>query len=123
MAIHLSGIVGPSARLDTMSASASFVEHVRDLLSPIGALTDGSFFGGHAFKYRQVQFAMIMGSTLYFRVNERTRKAYELKGSKPFSYLTKKGVVQVRKYYAAPADLLESQEQLLTWARQAIDAE
>jgi len=106
-----------------MSASPPFVEHVRDLLSPIGALTDGKFFGGHAFKYRRVQFAMIMGSTLYFRVNDRTRREYELKGSKPFTYSTKKGVVQVRKYYAAPADLLENQEHFLTWARQAIEAE
>jgi DNA transformation protein len=106
-----------------MSASTPFVEYVRDLLSPIGALTDGNFFGGHAFKYRQIQFAMIMGSTLYFRVNESTRQKYELQGSKPFSYSTKKGVVQVRKYYAVPADLLEDHEQLLAWAKQAINAE
>ena len=106
-----------------MSTSPPFVEHIRDLLSPIGALTDSKFFGGHAFRFRQTQFAMIMGSTLYFRVNDRTRQRYELAGSKPFSYSTKNGVVQVRKYYAVPGDLLEDQEDLLVWAKQAIDAE
>lgn len=106
-----------------MSARASFVEHVSDLLSPIGALTEGKFFGGHAFKYRQVQFAMIMGSTLYFRVNEHTRGRFELAGSKPFSYSTKNGVVQVRKYFAVPQQILENQEELLVWAKQAINAE
>jgi DNA transformation protein and related proteins len=105
-----------------MSARAPFVEHISDLLKPIGALTEGKFFGGHAFKYRQVQFAMIMGGTLYFRVNDHTRQRYELAGSKPFSYATKNGVVQVRKYFAVPEDLLENQVELLVWAKQAIDA-
>lgn len=106
-----------------MSASPPFVEHIRDLLTPIGALTDGKFFGGHAFKYRQVQFAMVMGSTLYFRVNDETRQRYEAEGSKPFSYSTKNGVVQVRKYFSAPDELLENQERLIEWAKQAIRAE
>jgi DNA transformation protein and related proteins len=106
-----------------MSASPPFVEHIRDLLTPIGALTDGKFFGGHAFKYRQVQFAMIMGSTLYFRVNNETRQRYEAERSKPFSYSTKNGVVQVRKYFSVPDELLENKEQLIEWAKQAIEAE
>ena len=105
-----------------MSASAEFVAYVRELLAPLGNIDGGKFFGGHAMKHGARQFAMVMGSTLYFRVDDSSRPAYEKRGAKPFSYATKKGVVQVRKYYAAPAELLDDPAQLLVWARQAIAA-
>jgi len=105
-----------------MSASKEFVSHVRELLSSIGELSDGSFFGGHALKHGGRQFAMIMGNTLYLRVDDQTRPGYEAKGSKPFSYSTKVRRVEVRTYYAAPEELLESKPELLAWARQAIRA-
>jgi DNA transformation protein and related proteins len=105
-----------------MSATAEFVSYVRDLLAPLGQLSDGKFFGGHAIKHNGNQFAMVMGNTLYFRVSDGTRAQYEERGSRPFAYSTKNGVVQVKKYYAAPEELLENQEQLLAWAKQAINA-
>ena len=105
-----------------MSASKEFVSHVRELLSSVGELTDGKFFGGHALKYGGKQFAMIMGNTLYLRVNDATRPDYVAKGAKPFSYLTKARRVEVRTYFAAPEELLESKEELLAWTRKAIHA-
>ena len=104
-------------------ASPEFIEFVRELLSPLGSLDDdGRFFGGHFFKLSGTQFAMIMGNTLYFCVNDRTRKEYEAKGMQPFSYLTKKGRVFVRKYYAVPEDILEEQDEIVRWETEAIDA-
>jgi DNA transformation protein len=108
--------------INRMSASKEFVSHVRELLSPIGNLSDGTFFGGHALKHSGQQFAMIMGNTLYLRVNDETRPEYVAKGSKPFSYLTKARRVEVRTYFAAPEELLESEEALLAWTRKAISA-
>jgi DNA transformation protein len=105
-----------------MSASKEFVVHVRELLSSIGAFSDGVFFGGHALKYKDKQFAMIMGNTLYFRVNDQSRPEYTAMGSKPFSYLTKARRVEVRTYFSVPGDLLDSREDLLIWARKAIHA-
>ena len=103
-----------------MSASKEFVSHVRELLSSIGELSDGKFFGGHALKHQGKQFAMIMGNTLYLRVNDETRPEYLLKGSKPFSYLTKARRVDVRTYFSVPDELLESKDALLAWSREAI---
>ena len=105
-----------------MSASKEFVSHVRELLSSLGELSDGKFFGGHALKYSGHQFAMIMGNTLYLRVDDTTRPAYVARGSKPFSYQTKVRRVEVRTYFAAPDELLESREELLAWSRKAIHA-
>jgi DNA transformation protein and related proteins len=105
-----------------MSASKEFVSHIRELMSSIGDLSDSKFFGGHALKYRGHQFAMIMGNTLYLRVDDETRPDYVAKGSKPFSYATRVRRVEVRTYFSAPDELLESKDVLLAWTRKAMKA-
>ena len=105
-----------------MSASAEFVRFVRELLAPLGPLSDGKFFGGHAIKQDGRQFAMVMGNTLYFRVNDATRPAFEQRSCTAFFYPTKTKVVQVRTYFSVPEELFENQVMMLDWARQAIHA-
>lgn len=105
-----------------MSANPQFIAFVRELLVPLGEIKDGSFFGGFAFKCGSKQFAMIMGNTLYFCVDAHTRPKYENLGMMPFSYSTKKGLVNVKKYYSAPEDLFDDQQKLIAWANEAIQA-
>jgi len=102
------------------ASSTDFIDYVMELLEPISVIEGGKFFGGYGIKCQSVQFAMIMGNTLYFVVNDNTRGEYEEAGSKPFSYLTKKGQRLVKRYYEVPADLLEDQDELLAWARESI---
>lgn len=103
-----------------MSASSEFVAYVRELLNPLGVMKEGRFFGGHAFKLDGNQFAMIMGNTLYFRVDDVSRPLYETHGMLPFSYATNRGRVLVKKYYGVPNDVLEDRDTLLRWAREAV---
>lgn len=105
-----------------MSADPEFIAYVRELLSPLPNIHDGSFFGGFAFKSGAKQFAMIMGNSLYFCVDQRSRPKYQALGMEPFSYATKKGRVEVKKYFSAPEDLFEDQEKLILWASEAIQA-
>ncbi len=105
-----------------MSASPDFIEYVRELFSPLENLQEGKFFGGFAFKSGSKQFAMIMGNTLYFCVNDKTRLKYEALEMEPFSYATKKRRVYVKKYYSAPEDLFEDNEKLIKWANEAIES-
>lgn len=94
---------------------------MREQFAPLGgAVTDTAFFGGRAFSYHGKQFAWVMGSTLYLRVVDATRAEFEAEGAQPFSYDTKKGRVQVTKFYTAPEFLLDDPEQMLAWARKAI---
>lgn len=102
-----------------MSADPGFVAFVSEQLEPLGPLTSGRFFGGHAFKRDGVQFAMVMGNTLYLRVDDDTRPAFQEAGSEAFSYTTKKRRVMVESYYAAPETLLDDGDDLVSWARLA----
>ncbi len=62
-----------------MSASPEFIEYVKEPFEPLGSLKEDKFFGGFSFKSGTKQFAMIMGNTLCFCVNDITRKKYEKK--------------------------------------------
>jgi len=103
-----------------MAASAEYTEYVLELLSPVGALTAGRFFGGVGLSHASVQFAMIMDNSLYFAVDDTTRARYEAAGMQPFSYVTKKGRVQVRRYFELPEDVLSDPDELRVWAQESI---
>jgi len=105
-----------------MGVNKEFASFIEEQLAPLGHLSAGRFFGGRALSYHGRQFAWIIDSTLYLRVNDATRPAFEAEGAQPFSYSTKKGEITVRKFYTAPEFLLDDPAELLTWSRRAIDA-
>ena len=94
-----------------MSASEQYTAYVLELLEACGPIHASRFFGGKALSLESVQFAMIMGNTLYFAVDDTTRPRYEQAGMAPFSYSTRKGRIEVRT----------DPDQLRQWARQAVE--
>ncbi|MBI3774150.1 MAG: TfoX/Sxy family protein [Gammaproteobacteria bacterium] len=103
-----------------MSASTEYTEYILELLTPLGPTTTGRFFGGVGLARNGVQFAILMGNSLYFVVDDTTREKYTAAGMTCFSYLTKKGRVQVRKYFELPEDALTDPAQLRQWANEAM---
>lgn len=103
-----------------MSASTKYTEYVLELLEPLGPLRTARFFGGVGLSIGNAQFAMIMGNSLYFVVDDNTRPKYEKAGMAPFSYLTKKGQVQVRRYFELPEEILTDTQALKLWAAESI---
>jgi DNA transformation protein and related proteins len=104
-----------------MSAGSSdYIEFVKDQLAPLRGISTSRFFGGIGLSSEGTQFAMLMAGSLYFVVDDCTRPKYQKMGSSCFSYGTKNGRVEVAKYYAVPAELLEDQEQLVSLARESI---
>lgn len=103
-----------------VTTTGDYVEFVLDQLTSLRGVKSGRFFGGIGLSLDGAQFAMIMGSSLYFVVDDATRGKYEKWGSSCFSYGTKKGRIEVRKYYTAPADMIEDREQLVELAQESI---
>ncbi len=103
--------------------SQEYVAFVLELLSPVRGVQSGRFFGGIGLSAAGgIQFAMVMGSTLYFVVDGDTRPRYEEMGSRCFWYTTKKGRVDVKKYYEVPAEFLEDSARLVVLAEESIQA-
>ncbi|WP_419904157.1 TfoX/Sxy family protein [Kiloniella sp.] len=105
-----------------MSSKSEYSEYILDVLSPLGEVSLGRFFGGTSLKCNGKQFCMIMKSSLYFRVNDINLNAYLEYKADPFSYLTKNGWVYVRSYYEVPAEVIDDEAMLLSWAELALDA-
>lgn len=103
-----------------MTPSKEFVEYLLEQLESIGSVRANRFFGGVGLSIDSVQFAMMMGDSLYFVVDDSTRNKYEQAGMPPFSYATKKGWVKVKRYYEVPEDILADPDQLAAWANEAI---
>ena len=73
-----------------MSATTEYTQYVLERLEPIGPLRVSRFFGGVGIYSGSAQFAMIMGNSLYFVVDDSTRPKYEKAGMQPFRILQKK---------------------------------
>lgn len=101
-------------------SSLDYVEFVKEQLASIPGVESGRFFGGVGLSIGGVQFAMLMGNALYFAVNDATRPSYEQMGSHCFWYKTKKGRVDVKKYYEVPGQILEDQDRLVLLAKESI---
>lgn len=97
--------------------SSEFVEHLLDLLLPLGEVKLGRFFGGHEIRLGADQIGLVMGGSFYFRVAKELRPELERAGGAPFSYVTRKGRVTVPRYVSAPGEWLENSEILIDFAR------
>lgn len=103
-------------------SGSEFAVYIAEQLRPLGPLAIDRFFGGLSIKSDAVLFAMIMDGSLYFAVDDALRGEYEKIGSRCFSYDSKKGRVDVKRFYEVPADFLEDPELLLAFARRSIGA-
>lgn len=100
--------------------SSQFVEFIVEQLAEVAGVTKARFFGGIGLAAHSTQFAMIMGTSVYFVVDKVTRPKYEKLGSQCFAYDTKAKRVQVNKYFEVPAEVIEDREALVAWAREAV---
>jgi DNA transformation protein len=103
-------------------ADAGLVEHVRDLLEPLGKVTVKRFFGGHAFTLGGAQFAMLIDGVAYLRADAELAKELESLGSLAFRYQTKQREVRVGAYWSVPDSGLDDSDSLVAWARRALAA-
>jgi len=77
-----------------------------------------SMFGGTGIYAGDLFFALIDSDTMYFKVDDTTRPAFEARGLSPFQpYGPEGGVMQ---YYEVPEDLLEDPDALSPWVVAAV---
>lgn len=101
--------------------SKEFCEYLKDQLVAWAPVTVRSMFGGYGI-YREGQiFAIIAEDTLYFKVDDINRAAYEAKASHPFIYEAKGRAITL-SYWLVPLNIVEDPENLAEWAEAAYQA-
>ncbi len=104
-----------------MSVSRGFQDFILDLLGSLDPVPRRMFSGVGLF-HGGVMFGLMVRDTLYLRVDDYTRERFESVGSQPFSYRRGERQVSLSAYYVVPEDLLDRQDELLQWVRDAVAA-
>jgi DNA transformation protein and related proteins len=111
-----------------MRRPGGFVEHLEDLLAPLGPVVSRRMFGGWGFYLGGLFFAIADEERLWLKVDGETREAFLAAGSEPFVYERAASPTRSARrevslsYYTAPDAALETPEDMLPWATRAIEA-
>jgi len=99
----------------------SFKEFVLDQLGALPEVRAKAMFGGYGLYQADRFFAILMDGRLYFKTDEQTRIAYVERRMGPFLYEKARRTLTIN-YFEVPLDVLESREDLVSWAQRAIQA-
>ena len=101
-----------------MPVTPNYRGYVLEQLSGLGPVVARPMFGGLGLYHDGIFFGLVDDDTLYFKVDDATRPAYEAAGSGPFRPSSDEGPSM--GYYEVPGEVLESRDELATWARRAV---
>ena len=105
-----------------MVASSGFVEFLREQLAPLGPITVRRRCGKTGVFCEGVMLARVRDDTLYFRVDDGNRAALrEAEAFPPLNYEKKGGAIDL-SFWRAPERLFDDPDELVTWARSAMEA-
>src|SRR5690606_28898327 len=105
-----------------MAVSAEYKEFVAEQLEPLGPVRIRNMFGGAGVYFDDLMFGLIAGETLFFKVDDRNRADYEAEEMGPFVYEPPSGKSVAMSYYELPERLYDDADELVQWARKALDA-
>jgi DNA transformation protein and related proteins len=101
-----------------MARSSEFVAFVLESLQPLRGVSARRMFGGFGIYKDGVMFALIAHDTLYFKVDDGNRAAYDAAGLPHFTYADKGRPIRM-SYCEAPPEGFDDPEILCAWAREA----
>ena len=104
-----------------MAAASALLDYLVDLLVPLGQVRGRAMFGGHGLYLNGAIVGIIVDETLYLKVDDGNRAAFESEAMRPFSYVNK-GRRIAMSYWEAPASVIEEPEMLRDWVVRAAAA-
>jgi DNA transformation protein len=76
-------------------------------------------FGGLGLYYDDCFFGIVINDVAYFKVGDNNRRDYEQAGMRPFKPYRDRPTTM--RYFQVPLPVLEDAEELVEWARKAVD--
>ncbi len=100
---------------------SGLIEHITELLAPMGTVRVKRMFGGHGLYIDDLFVAIMAFERLYLKTDDQTFEAFEHAGCTPFVY-DGHGKPVTMRYWTVPDDALESAQTMRPWATLAMDA-
>ena len=104
----------------SLKVSDAFKAFALDQLSGLGDVVPRSMFGGVGLYLSGVFFGIIARDALYLKVDGHNLPDYKQAGMKPFKPFSDRPTTM--KYYHVPVEVLESADELVSWARKSVAA-
>jgi DNA transformation protein len=104
-----------------MTASDGFAEFLSDQLALLGRITMRRMFGMTSVFCDGFMVGLVRDNTLYFRVDDHNRAAFQEAESFPLNYKKKGGAIDL-SFWRAPERLFDEPDEFVTWARAALAA-
>jgi len=98
----------------------SINDHFEELFAPLGGVTVRRMFGGRGIFREGLMFALAHDDTLYLKVDEETRAAFEAEDSEPFAPMMG-GRTTEMGYWRLPERLYDAPEAFVEWAQTAFE--
>lgn len=98
------------------SKKHEFREYVLDQLRLLSGVECKPMFGGFGLYCNSIFFGIIADGSVYFKTNPSTVKNYKDRGMEPFKPSARQ---TLKNYYEVPSEILEDEEQIAKWARNA----
>src|SRR3954447_15091140 len=105
-----------------MVASDSFAELLCEQLGRLGRVTMRRMFGKTGVFCDGLMFGMVTDDTLYFRVDDHNREAFQEAAAFPPLNYAKKGRTIDLAFWRAPERLWDEPDELVSWGRTALEA-
>jgi len=105
-----------------MVASTEYAEFLREQLAPLGRITMRRMFGKTGVFCDGVMLGMVTENSLYLRVDDENRAAFEeARASPPLNY-AKGGKLIDLAFWRVPDQLFDDADEFIIWARLALAA-
>ena len=105
-----------------MVASESFAAFLHEQLAPLGRIAMRRMFGKTGVFCDRVMLGMERDDSLYFRVDDDNKAAFEEAAAfPPFNYAKRGGTIDLA-FWRAPERLFDEPDELVAWARLVLAA-
>ena len=105
-----------------MAVSPEYKAFILEMLEPLGDVSVRPMFGVGGMFCHGVMFGLIGGDRVFFKVDDELRPEFEAEGLKPYVFESSAGKQDVMSYLEAPDYTYDDQEEMLVWARKALEA-
>jgi DNA transformation protein and related proteins len=105
----------------SMPHKNEYLEYVLEQLAGLPGVRSNRMFSGAGLYQDEVFFGLLFGETLYFKVGDNNRPDYESRGMAQFRPYKDRPQVSFT-YYEVPPEVLEDRQELVAWARRAVEA-
>ncbi len=104
-----------------MTLSHSFKSFIAEQLAPLGPIEIKRMFGGASIYASGKIFALLDDDAIYFKADDSTKAKFENEGMGPLVYPSKNGPMTMANYSRCPDRLFDEPDELLAWAREAMN--